>query len=65
MYGNKMSDGAIYILTKAPLFMLSFGYWQLGNRQIFFNESHPIDFASEKYDPKHYLFNFDSGFHHT
>lgn len=58
MYGNKMSDGALYILTKAPLFLLSFGYWQLGNRQIFFNESQPITLASDDYDPGHMLFDF-------
>lgn len=37
MYDNKMNDGALKILQFVPLFMLSFGYWQLGNREIFFN----------------------------
>ena len=63
MYGNKMSDGAIYILTKAPLFLLTFGYWQLGNRQIFFNESMPINLASDDYDPHHELFDIKNFSH--
>jgi hypothetical protein len=37
IYDNVMINGAITTLGKAPLLMLIFGYWQLGNRQIFFN----------------------------
>lgn len=31
--------------------MIAFGYWQLGNRQIFFNEPQPIVVKSEEYNP--------------
>ena len=29
---NTLNDSALKILEFAPLFMLTFGYWQLGNR---------------------------------
>jgi hypothetical protein len=32
MYGGGMNVGALAILAYAPIFMLCFGYWQLGNR---------------------------------
>jgi hypothetical protein len=37
VYGQVMIKGAIETLDKAPLLMLIFGYWQMGNREIFFN----------------------------
>ena len=39
---NRLNDRALQILMYAPLMMLSFGYWQLSNRQIFFNEIQEI-----------------------
>ena len=38
VFGGDMNDGALKILTYAPFCMIAFGYWQLGNRQIFFND---------------------------
>ena len=35
---NKLNMKVLDILSYAPLFTLSFGYWTLGNRQMFFNE---------------------------
>lgn len=38
MIDNQLNDRAVEILMFAPLIMLSFGYWMLGNRQMFYNE---------------------------
>jgi hypothetical protein len=60
-----MNDGALKILTYAPLFMMCFGYWQLGNRQIFFNEAHLKNIQSDEYNPGHKLIDFSKGINHT
>mmetsp|Transcript_10117 Transcript_10117/g.15446 ORF Transcript_10117/g.15446 Transcript_10117/m.15446 type:complete len:271 (-) Transcript_10117:36-848(-) len=44
---NKLNDRAIKMLNFAPFFLLLFGFWQLGNRQIFHNEPALIEFASQ------------------
>ena len=36
---NKLNESSLSILQFAPIGMLLLGYWQLGNRQQFFNES--------------------------
>jgi len=38
-YDDKLSRQALSLLNKAPLVMFAFGYWAIGNRQIFFNEN--------------------------
>ena len=38
-YDDKLSRKALTILNKAPLTMFAFGFWAIGNRQIFFNEN--------------------------
>ena len=63
--GGGMNDGALTLLTYAPIVMIAFGYWQLGNRQIFFNEPQPIILKSEAYNPQHKLFDYSSGVNHT
>lgn len=35
MYDEKMNEAAIGILKWAPFFMVIFGFWQMGNMQIF------------------------------
>ena len=65
MYGGGMNIGALAILSYAPIPMLFFGYWQLGNRQIFFNESSPIEQPGEIGDPGHKIFDFSKGIDHT
>ena len=39
MMDNKLNDRALQIMGWAPLLLFFFGYWQLGNRQQFFNET--------------------------
>ena len=58
---------ALHVLQYAPLFTLSFGYWTLGNRQMFFNNITPKTTAfGELIDPKHPLFitNYEQGGQH-
>lgn len=35
MYDDKLNNTSIKILNWAPVFMMFFGYWCLGNRQVF------------------------------
>ena len=65
VFGGGMNDGALKILTYAPWFMICFGYWQLGNRQIFFNEISEKLIKKEEYDPNHKLFDYSKGLNHT
>lgn len=60
-----MNIGALNILSCAPIPMLLFGFWQLGNRQIFFNESIPIEDLGETGDPGHKIFDYSKGIDHT
>jgi len=64
-YDAKLNLRAIGILKKAPLWMFLFGYWALGNRQIFFNETHSIEHLNEAHDPHHPLMSFRYGVNHT
>jgi len=43
----------------APVVMLMFGYWQLGNRQMFFNDGiSEITTTNELMNPNHPLIDF-------
>ena len=42
MFDHKLNTRALSLLKLAPLFMFSFGYWALSNRQIFYNEAKPF-----------------------
>lgn len=58
MYGNEMNESALEILEKAPIYLLVFGFWQMGNRQIFFNESSDdLNFVGDRFNPQHSLFH--------
>jgi len=47
MYDEKLNVSALGILKWAPVFMMFFGYWIMGNRQIFNNSVAPKDYRSE------------------
>jgi hypothetical protein len=38
-YGGSLTNEALDLLSFCPVICLLFGYWILGNRQIFFDES--------------------------
>ena len=46
MYDDKLNKAAIGVGRWATLFMLFFGYWCLGNKQIFNNTTNMIDYAN-------------------
>lgn len=45
--------------------MLVFGYWKLGNRQIFFNEVQLLENKNEVIQSNHKPFDFDKGINFT
>ena len=45
----------------APLFLIGMGYWQLSNRQLFFNRVSNRIHKTEILDPKHNLFDYNHG----
>lgn len=55
MIDNKVNDKALLYLSFSPLLMLVFGFWQLGNRQMFFDIVMPIECASDVINPNHYI----------
>ena len=63
--GNDLNRKALQTMKWAPVVMLMFGYWQLGNRQIFFNEKIVFKYLSEISDPNHRLFDYSKGPDHT
>ena len=65
MYDEKLNENALFILKHAPLFMFVFGYWGLGNRQMFFNEASDRVFANTIVDPEHEPLDFTNGVDQT
>lgn len=56
---NSLNDRALKILHYAPVAMMLFGYWQFGNRQMFFNEVTKIEHASEEPVTNHRILYFN------
>ena len=65
MIDNQLNDRALSILMFAPIMMLSFGYWFLGNRQMFFNEHLDIEYANASKLTDHKAFNFSRGYDYS
>lgn len=61
MFGAAECDELLGILSHAPTMMVLFGFWQLGNRQLFFNEVMPMVHMNEATDPSHYYLDFGKG----
>lgn len=53
MYDEKMNEAAIGILKWAPFFMMLFGFWQMGNMQIFSKEISAKDFQPDPVTTNH------------
>ena len=65
IYGPSMNIKALAILRFAPMMMLSFGYWQLGNRQIFFNDFSSKLNQGDLQETNHKLLDYSEGVNHT
>ena len=61
MYDAKLNDSVLQILRWAPLLMFVFGYWAMGNEQIFFNNAATRTSMNQVMDPKHALLDFAHG----
>lgn len=60
MFDQKLNDAVLGILRFAPILMFVFGYWQIGNRQIFYNDPSELSSISSKSDPHHQLLDLNS-----
>jgi hypothetical protein len=60
MFDEKMNEAAISMLKWAPFLMVMFGYWSMGNRQIFENEVYPKLRTTDATITNHDVFNFDN-----
>lgn len=54
MYDDKLNNAAIRLLRWAPIFMMFFGYWCLGNKQIFNDKVNPIEYSNAPIVTSHY-----------
>jgi hypothetical protein len=46
MYDDKLNNAALSIMKWAPFFMMMFGYWLMGNKQIFSNIVNPVQYKT-------------------
>ena len=54
MYDEKLNSTALAWAKFAPLLMMSFGYWIMGNKQIFSNTIVPLVFTTKVVETEHY-----------
>ena len=53
VYDEKLNKAALKILKWAPFLMVMFSYWALGNKQIFSNVVHPVQFRNDPIITEH------------
>ena len=46
VYDDKLNTAALSLMKYAPLFMMFFGYWCMGNKQIFNNQANPLSYSN-------------------
>ena len=54
MYDEKLNNTALAWAQYAPMLMMAFGYWIMGNRQIFSNVIVPLEFTGTATKTDHY-----------
>ena len=59
-YDGKISKQAINLLPAASLISLSFSYWGLGNREMFYNDVREVQFVGETIRTNHGFFGSGS-----
>lgn len=59
MYDEKLNNAALSILKWAPFAMMVFGFWIMGNEQIFDNDVNPIQFSNSVITTDHNLSSID------
>jgi len=65
IFNNDLNDKVYRVLEKAPLIMIVFMYWMLGNRQMFYNEVELRTNFNDILRPNHNWFDFSKGVDHT
>ena len=53
MYDEKLNKYALWTMKWAPVFFCFFGFWALGNKQIFCNEVNPIQYSNAPVNTGH------------
>lgn len=59
-YGGSLSVSAIDLLSWCPIISMLFGYWMMGNRQIFFNETKALETFRDEKDPYHLILGYNT-----
>ena len=59
MYDDKLNNAALSIMKWAPFTMILFGYWLMGNKQIFSNIVNPIDAKNLPIETDHYYIDLE------
>lgn len=60
-FDENLTREAIMLMKYAPLFMLGFGYWALGNRSYFFNEPAEINLSVNRVPHSNHTLDFNFG----
>jgi hypothetical protein len=58
LFDNAMNARALSLIQYAPVMMALFGYWHMGNHQIFFNEVELRKQKNQILDPMHPLLDY-------
>ena len=58
LFDNRLNDRALSLLKYAPILLMISAYWQLGNRQMFFNQPPSLDAKNIVMNPHHLLFDY-------
>lgn len=61
LFDERLNKMTVNLMRIAPLVMMAFGYWYLGNRQMFFNQKVVIDNKQDSVDSKHNFFMYTPG----
>jgi hypothetical protein len=59
MYDDKLNNATLSILKWAPYFMMMFGYWLMGNKQIFSNVVNPVEYKTDPINTDHYYLDLE------
>lgn len=59
-YGGSLSVSAIDLMSNCPIITMLAGYWMMGNRQIFFNETQTFETFRDTLNPYHLLLGYNT-----
>lgn len=59
MYDEKLNNAALSILKWAPFALFLFGFWLMGNKQIFSNVANPVELKTDPITTDHYYVDME------